>query len=74
MSKKYGPLETSDVSSDEYDIIHAEGYAECLRDMIASLRSLQKSIEENELDPMDYLDQLIEKAEETLNEENSTSH
>lgn len=60
------------ISDDEYDIIHSAGYAECLRDMIGNLRTLKASITEHDLDPLEYLDKLIETAEETLNEDNST--
>lgn len=78
MSRKYGPLETANINREECDIIYNEGfdegYAECLTDMIKSLKDMRAQIEEYDHDPMAFLDSLIEKAEETLDETNTTQH
>lgn len=74
MSRKYGPLETSDVTADEYDIIHAEGYASCLRDMITNLEMVVKVAEEQELDFEVEILKLIDTARETLAEDNNETH
>ena len=74
MSRKYGPLETSSIDSDEYDIIHAEGYANCLRDMITNLEMIIKTVEEQYLDLEVELLKLVDTAKETLTEESSDLH
>ena len=74
MSRKYGPLETSNIGSDEYDIIYAEGYASCLRDMIINLEKMLKTVEENDLDLEEYVLSLIETAKETLKNDGNGSN
>lgn len=56
------------LSNEQYDAIYSAGYAECLRDMIKNLRTMQTTVADNELDSEEYLEQLIQIAEETLNE------
>jgi len=71
--KKYADeYTTTRIGSEEYDIIYSAGYAECLRDMINSLNSMVATVNEEELDLEEYLEKLIIKAEETLDEESNT--
>lgn len=71
MGKNYGPMETSAITSDEYDIIHAEGYANCLRDMITNIENMVKLVDEHELDLETELLKLVGTARDTLAEENT---
>lgn len=61
------------LSDEQYDIIYSAGYAECLRDMIKNLRTMQVTIAENDIDTDDYLEQLIQTAENTLNESSTVN-
>lgn len=60
------------LSEESYDVIYSAGYAECLRDMIKNLKNMRKTITDNEIDPMEYLEKLIETAETTLNEDSTS--
>lgn len=74
MNRKYGKLRTSAIDPEDFDIIHSEGYSECLRDMISNIQTVLKAAEADDLDVADAMLGLIEAAEEQLREKSQDTH
>ena len=58
--KKYGPLETVNISGPDYDIIYSTGYEDCLLDYKVQLSNLIEEIETDNADALEVLKGFVE--------------
>jgi hypothetical protein len=72
LAKKHGPLETRQINADDYDIIYATGYEDCLLDCKTQLTDLVEQIESDDLDALEVLKGFVQGMEDAMGKAGTT--